>query len=153
LEFERKVLTEFYNSNSLMVDFFVLPEWQEGEKPYLILKGTENSTVGSYVIYVNVRTEYTCYNLMLYYCPKLSEINPSTNIEVGPLTTFYNTDIYAKKANDHKGGDPDLVIIPISTSCTVLAFTFNDMLNVCGLITIYNSKGIKYINIITNGSA
>lgn len=160
IDLKKGILTEFFNASPLISNFFLMPEeWGEGENPYLILKGTEDSLKGGYLIYAdtyyqadagNDPVEY--YALKVYYCPNMNEISISEKIYVGPLTSFYNPNLSTKKANNHKSGDPELCIIPISTNCTSLIFTFNDMLNSCGMINIFKNKGHCYINIITNGS-
>ena len=153
LTFEIEALLKFFDTNAIIQKYFTIIDryWKEYDRPFLILKGTENSNVGSYIVYCDVETEYTSFSFTLYYCSDLNNLSSSNLTEVGPLLTFYNPNLRTAEENYRWQGNSQLNIIPMSVNQTILLFGFNDSY-MCSMIAICKNQNVYSYQIIINGS-
>lgn len=152
IELERSVLFSFFNENALIQKFFILPNQDlinKIDRPFLIVKGTENSNCGSYLVFARPQYFPKYFSLDLYFCPDLENINEAELIRLGPLVGQFNF-IIEQGLSYAPTGDTKLNIIPIDINCTVLIFTVNDLYPSSMIIKFHNQEKESFAFILDN---
>lgn len=152
IELERSVLFSFFNENALIQKFFILPSQDlinKIDRPFLIVKGTENSNCGSYLVFARPQYFPKYFSLDLYFCPDLENINEAELIRLGPLVGQFNS-IIEQGLSYAPTGDTKLNIIPIDINCTVLIFTVNDLYPSSMIIKFHNQEKESFAFILDN---